>query len=126
MKRILIGVALATVCSATVARAEGCRTLSFTRSGVHVETIKLYDREGKLLGRVEKQALGADFQVTDCGDPVYVVLPYDNKGYLVRKAELTTPQMPDVCLCLAPGSKPALGVPGGGDIKSCPVDRCRR
>jgi hypothetical protein len=126
MKRILVGLALAAVCFAGAARAEGCRTLSLKTSGVHVETIKLYDREGKLQGRVERSALGADVQVTDCGDPVYVMLPYDNKGYLVRKAELTTPEMRDACLCLAPGSKPVLGVPGAADIRSCPLDRCRR
>jgi len=87
---------------------------------VHIESLELFDTNGVYITRVARAALPAELQIMDCGDPRYVMLVLQDHGYLVKKADLAIPAMPDACVKLAPGQRPPLGVPGAADIHYCP------
>src|SRR5205085_12521982 len=112
--RTAIAIALTlTLGAGGAAHAQGCHTVSMSASDVHVESVKLFDRDGKLQGRLAKSALPSRFDVSDCGDQVYLMLPYQGVGYFVRKTELGTREMTVQCICLPPGAKPpTLSAPG--------------
>lgn len=126
--KTIVAVALAMLLGpAPIAQAQACRTISLAAADVHVEALKLYDRDGHLQGRLRREALPEHFDVSDCGDRTYLMLVVEDKGYFIHKTELATPEMPSACVCLPAGARPqTLGVPGGGDIRYCPVDQCHR
>ena len=116
--------ALAVTLAATVpASAQACRPLTVPKSGVHVDALRLYDMSGKPADWAARTTLPAVLNVTDCGDPNYVMMQVAKTNFLVRKSDLT---MPRIIECSCPTSKPSNtpGTPGLNDPVFCPAEQC--
>ena len=119
-----IAVALAmTLAAGGSALAQACKPLPVERSGLKVDPLRLYDMSGQPKDWAAKASLPPTLNATDCGDRNYVMLVVAKTSYLVRKSDLT---MPEIIDCECPVSRPSRtpGAPGLGDPKFCEAKKC--
>ena len=105
------------------ALAQACKPLPVERSSLKVDPLRLYDMSGQPKDWAAKASLPPTLNATDCGDRNYVMLTIAKANYLVRKSDLS---MPEIIECRCPTEKRSVtpGAPGLGDPKFCPAKQC--